>query len=158
MRPGRYGFLLAAAVLVAAGGIMSKEETKTEYGAMLSRYAPATMSLDLHKLPEKDREMLKHLLAAAEQIDEIFWRQSYSKAADLRDRLKASKDPADRMLLDLVMLNAGPFDRLEDFKPFYGTDPAPLGAGFYPEDLTRKEFEDYVAAHPESREIGRAHV
>jgi hypothetical protein len=152
LRPGRYGFLLAAALLVAAGGIMSKEETKTEYGTMLGRYAPATMSIDLHKLPEKDREMLKHLLAAAEQIDEIFWRQSYSKAADLRDRLKASKDPSDRMLLDLVMLNAGPFDRLEDFKPFYGTDPAPPGAGFYPEDLTRQEFEDYVAAHPESRD------
>src|SRR5262249_52037827 len=81
-----------------------------------------------------------------------FWRQSYSKAVELRDRLKNDKSAAGPALLRLVTINAGPFDRLEDFKPFYGAEQAPLGAGFYPEDLTRKEFEEYVAAHPKARD------
>ena len=156
----RHGAWLVA-LLVASGSVMSRGENQPAQGssqttpkleAMLGQYAPSEMPFDARKLPEQDRVMLKHLIAASQQIDEIFWRQSYSKAVEIRDRLKAAKDPTSRLLLRLVMINAGPFDRLEDFKPFYGTDTMPPGAGYYPEDLTRKEFEDYVAAHPEQRE------
>jgi len=31
---------------------------------------------------------------------------------------------------------AGPYDRLEEFEPFMDVPPMPLGAGFYPDDLT----------------------
>ena len=48
-------------------------------------------------------------------------------------------------------LNAGPWDRLDDFEPFYGTRAKPAGATFYPEDLTPAEFEAWLAAHPGDR-------
>jgi hypothetical protein len=157
----RHGALLVVALLIASGTVMSRGENPpargnsqetTKLNDMLGKYAPAEMLFDARKLPDSDRALLKHLLAASQQIDEIFWRQSYSKAAEIRDRLKAAKDPASSLLLRLVMINAGPFDRLEDFKPFYGTEAFPPGAGFYPEDLSRKDIEDYVAAHPDRRE------
>jgi peptidase M49-like protein len=157
----RHAAWLTVALLVASGAVMSRGENPPARGSsesmaklekMLGKYAPSEMPFDASKLPNQDRAMLKHLFAASQQIDEIFWRQSYSKAVEIRDRLKAAKDPTSKLLLRLVMINAGPFDRLEDFKPFYGTETMPPGAGYYPTDLTRKEFEDYIAAHPERRE------
>jgi hypothetical protein len=157
----RHAAWLAVALLVASGAVMSRgenppardsSESMAKLEAMLGKYAPSEMPFDARELPSQDRAMLKHLIAASQQIDEIFWRQSYRKAVEIRDRLKAAKDPISKQLYRLVMINAGPFDRLEDFKPFYGTETMPPGAGFYPEDLTRKEFEEYVAAHPERRE------
>jgi len=157
----RHAAWLVVALLVASGAVMSGGENQPARGSsesmaklegMLGRYAPSDMSFDARKLPAQDQAMLKHLIAASQQIDEIFWRQSYSKAVEIRDRLKAAKDPTSKLLLRLVSINAGPFDRLEDFKPFYGTETMPPGAGYYPADLTRKEFEDYVTAHPEQRE------
>jgi hypothetical protein len=157
----RHAAWLVVALLVASGAVMSRGENPPARGnsesmakleGMLGRYAPSDMSFDASKLPKQDQAMLKHLIAASQQIDEIFWRQSYSKAVEIRDRLKAAKDPNSKLLYRLVMINAGPFDRLEDFKPFYGTETMPPGAGYYPADLTRKEFEDYIAAHPEQRE------
>ena len=156
----RHGAWLVA-LLVASGAVMTRGENPPARGSsesmakleeMLGKYAPSEMPFDARELPNQDRAMLKHLIAASQQIDEIFWRQSYRKAVEIRDRLKAAKDPISKQLFRLVMINAGPFDRLEDFKPFYGTETMPPGAGFYPEDLTRKEFEEYVAAHPERRE------
>ena len=148
-----------AALLAGAGSAMAGSEAKPgstgsleDVQARLAKYAPTEMAFDARKLPEKDRQLLKHLLAASAQIDEIFWRQSYSKAAAIRDSLKAKSDPLSKALYHLVMINAGPFDRLEEGEPFYGKEKLPPGAGYYPPDLTRKELEDYVKAHPDRRE------
>jgi len=118
----------------------------------LAKYAPTEMGFDARTLSEKDRQLLKHLVAAASQIDEAFWRQSSRKAAAIRDRLGAAKNPRSAKLLRFVLINGGPFDRLDEFKPFYGTTPFPPGAGFYPEDLTKEQFEAYVAAHPDQKD------
>ncbi len=118
----------------------------------LAKYAPTEMGFEARTLSEKDRQLLKHLVAAASQIDEAYWRQSSRKAAAIRDRLRAAKDPRSAKLLRFVLINGGPFDRLDEFKPFYGTTPFPPGAGFYPEDLTKEQFEAYVAAHPDQKD------
>jgi hypothetical protein len=45
----------------------------------------------------------------------------------------------------------GPWDRLADFEPFIGNLSHPKGAGFYPEDMTKEEFESWLGAHPDDR-------
>jgi hypothetical protein len=47
----------------------------------------------------------------------------------------------------------GPFNRLEDDKPFMGTDKKPLGANFYPENMTKEEFEKFVKENPKNEKI-----
>jgi hypothetical protein len=153
--------LLAAGLFLFPGAAMTRPAGETAAAGAptleavqrrLKRIVPVEMAFDARQLPQKDRELLRHLVAASQQIDEAFWRQSYRKAAEIRDALRAKSDPLSKALLRLVILHAGPFDRLEDFEPFLGSEPLPLGGGFYPEDLTRKEFEDYVAAHPDQRD------
>ena len=43
----------------------------------------------------------------------------------------------------------GPWDRLTGEEPFIdGVGHKPHGAGFYPDDMTREEFEEWIAANP----------
>ena len=70
----------------------------------------------------------------------------------MKKALEASKDPADKDYLRFLVINFGPFDRQEENKPFIGTALKPAGAGFYPPDLTKEEFQKYVDEHPELKE------
>ena len=46
----------------------------------------------------------------------------------------------------LIVINAGPWDRLDDDKPFVaGVGPRPPGAELYPHDMTKDEFEKAAA-------------
>ena len=152
---------LAAGLFSALGSGRAGSEAKrppqgvkvaSDLDRRLAKYAPTEMGFDARTLPEKDRQLLKHLVAAASQIDEAFWRQSSRKAAAIRDRLRAAKDPRSAKILRFVLINGGPFDRLDEFKPFYGNEPFPPGAGFYPEDLTKEALDDYLAAHPDKKD------
>ena len=50
----------------------------------------------------------------------------------------------------------GRWNRLEEDKPFIGPfgekGEKPAGAAFYPEDITKEEFEKWVKAHPEDQD------
>ncbi len=118
----------------------------------LAKYAPVDLVFDEKLLTVEDKAVLEKLVLAARRINDIYWKQSYPEGPALRARLAASGDPADKDYLRFFDINFGPFDRQDDNRPFIGTAPKPAGAAFYPPDLTKAEFEAYVAAHPESRE------
>jgi hypothetical protein len=63
-----------------------------------------------------------------------------------------SKDPEDRTYLDYFNIMFGPWDRLDSNKPFINSLPKPPGANYFPPDLTRGEFESWLASHPEDKE------
>ncbi|MBM4386275.1 MAG: peptidase, partial [Deltaproteobacteria bacterium] len=46
----------------------------------------------------------------------------------------------------------GVYDRLDHETPFIGDKKRPEGAGFYPEDLSKEEFEKYIPAHPDEKD------
>jgi len=50
--------------------------------------------------------------------------------------------------LELFNIMFGPFDRLDHDAPFIGTEKKPLGANYYPEDMTKEEFENWVKENP----------
>jgi hypothetical protein len=69
-------------------------------------------------------------------MDELFWQQSWG---DKQALLSAIEDPAARRFAEI---NYGPWDRLAGDQPFIERHgPKPLGARFYPEDMTKAEFE-----------------
>jgi peptidase M49-like protein len=99
-------------------------------------------------LNDNERQVVAKLIEASKLIDEIFWRQVSEGNPALRDRLAKEKSPA----YDYFVKNRGPWDRLQDDEPFIGTKKKPAGAAFYPEEMTKEDFEKYVAAHPEKKE------
>ncbi len=99
-------------------------------------YTTVALTTDLSHLSEDQRRMVSLLVDAAKITDELFWRQVWGDRDALLDGID---DPELRRFAEI---NYGPWDRLADdvsFMEAYG--PRPLGARFYPEDMTREEFE-----------------
>jgi len=100
-------------------------------------YAPVTLTADLAPLSTKEREMVGLFIDASAIMDDLFWRQAYP--GDRAKLLAGLSDPAVRRFVEV---NYGPWDRLAGNAPFVpGVGPKPDGAGFYPLDMTREEFE-----------------
>jgi hypothetical protein len=114
---------------------------------------PATeLSFDETLLGEKDKQVLKKLVEAARCMNQIFLRQVSPRNPEWLAQLEASKKSEDKTLLHYFRIMFGPWDRLEEHRPFTGAEEKPLGAGFYPPDLTSEEFEGWLGEHPQDRE------
>jgi hypothetical protein len=100
-------------------------------------YAPVTLTADLGSLSAREREMVGLFIEAAEIMDGLFWQQAYP--GDRAALLERIEDPAMRRFVEV---NYGPWDRLAGNAPFVpGVGAKPPGAGFYPLDITKEEFE-----------------
>ena len=104
--------------------------------AKVADYAEVELTADLSHLAPGDRDAIRLLLQAGAIMDGLFWKQMVGD----RDALLASvDDPAVRRFVEI---NYGPWDILDDHAPFVaGTGPRPAGARFYPEDMTKEEFD-----------------
>lgn len=131
---------------------MSAAAKLPDIKARLAKFAPTELTYDAARLGAEDRQVLQKLVEAARPIDDIFWRQAYPQGLELKSALERSTAPEDKDYLRFLLINFGPFDRQDGNKPFLGTEAKPEGAGFYPYDLTRAEFEAFIKEHPESRE------
>jgi hypothetical protein len=102
----------------------------------LTRYATVPLRADLSSLDAGERRALVLMIRAAQIMDRLFWYGAYGD----KDSLLASiEDPA---LRDFAKINYGPWNRLDGNRPFLpGYGDKPLGANFYPVDMTREEFE-----------------
>lgn len=102
-----------------------------------SIYAPVELKTDLSHLSSNQKKMLEKLIDAASIMDDLFWKQSFGvPKQDFLSQLPGTDQQ------EFARVNYGPWDRLNDNKPFLsGYDEKPLGAGFYPADMTREEFE-----------------
>jgi hypothetical protein len=100
-------------------------------------YADFTLQADLSLLTDKQREMIGVLIEASEIMDDLFWRQAYGD--DYKEWLESlGVGDAGRF----AEINYGPWDRLDDERPFIeGVGPKPLGANFYPVDMSKEEFD-----------------
>ncbi len=100
-------------------------------------YAGFTLTADLSELSDKQREMIGLLIEASEIMNDLFWRQAYGD--DYRDWLDSLGVGPARQFAEI---NYGPWDRLDANRPFVeGFGMKPLGANFYPADMSREEFD-----------------
>ena len=99
-------------------------------------YADVGLSTDISHLSDQQKQMIGLLIDAGKITDDIFWQQVWGDKDAL---LNSIEDPKARRF---ALYNYGPWDRLAADQPFiesYG--PRPPGARFYPEDMTKAEFE-----------------
>ncbi len=113
---------------------------------------------DRSLLNENERQVVAKLVEASKFIDEIFWLQVSEDNPKLRARLEqeAQGSPVQQAGYEYFLANKGRWDRVAEDEPFIGpfgeAGKKPDGAAFYPADMTKEEFERYVAAHPEEKE------
>ncbi|MEZ5495254.1 MAG: Zn-dependent hydrolase [Gammaproteobacteria bacterium] len=115
---------------------VEKVEKTQEVSQLEDIYAEFTLTSDLSHLNDNQKKMIPILIEISQIMDELFWLQSYGN----KDELLNSID--DSNLKGLADINYGPWDRLNGDQSFiksYGEKP--LGANFYPHDMTKEEFE-----------------
>jgi hypothetical protein len=115
----------------------------------LAKLAEVRMDVDTSYLTAEEREVVYLLIQAANLMSEIYKRQHTANYDQLRAEVAASNDPR---LLEKFDAFFGPCDPLNEDKPFFGDTPCPAGAGFYPADLTKEQFDAYLKAHPDQAE------
>jgi len=125
----------------------------------IARFAPVEISYDATILSAAEKQALAKIVAAAREMDEIFIRQVWEGNVSLRDELAglaSVEGPNQQLARDLYSfftINAGPWIRLEENRPFIGTLAKPQGAGFYPLDMTKEEFEKFVADNADKKDF-----
>ncbi len=125
-----------------------------ELNRMIARFAPAELRVDTSPLSPGDKLALAKLLEAARVIDEIFFTQVWSGNAAERARLVKDASPLGKARLRYFDLNKGPWSDLDDHQAFLpGVPPKKLpGANFYPQDMTRAEFESWAERLPKDQQ------
>jgi hypothetical protein len=129
------------AVLLAACSPETPPEITIEPQATVAPrpeiYAEVALTTDLSLMTENQLDMIELLIEAAEIMDDLFWRQAYGD--DYQAWLASIGVDEARLFAEQ---NYGPWDRLDSNKPFIeGVGPKPLGANFYPADMSKEEFD-----------------
>jgi peptidase M49-like protein len=143
--------IVTLALTVALMTTLTAQDRKpngdTELAKKIARFAPTTLTADVSKLSAKDRQALEKIIAAAKLLDPLFLKQVWSGNAALEQKLIADKTPAGREKLHYFYINDGPWSRLDNNEPFIEGVPheKPALANYYPEDMTKDEFNAWVA-------------
>jgi len=111
------------------------------------------ISFPVQTLNETDRKVVANLVKAADLMSEIFLRQVSPSNVETRRMLESSKEIRSQEALRYFRINFGPWDRLSGNEPFIGETPKPTGAGFYPEDMTKEEFQKWIEEHPRDKDL-----
>jgi hypothetical protein len=122
---------------MAASGIQEK----------MAKYITVPLTADLSALSEKEKMMIPLLIDAAKIMDDLFWLQAFG---DKDTFLNSLKNPMEKKFAEI---NYGPWDRLDGNLPFIeGYNEKPLGANFYPKDMSKDEFDSFIGENPELAE------
>jgi hypothetical protein len=115
----------------------------------IAQFAPTEMKYDKSLLNEREQMVVKKLYDASLMMDSIYLDQVYSKNGEIAAKLKNSDSEIDKLKLQYFNIMGGPFDRLLDEKPFIGTEEKPAGANYYPSNMTKEEFNNWIKEHPQ---------
>jgi len=141
--------VITMSVFISACGqkVISHKAPREYVRGELDKLAPVEMKADLSRLSENDQKAVARLMEAARIIDELFLIQVSPSNPQIRSELQ--KSPANEDYLSLFNIMFGSWNRMEHEKPFINKKAKPAGAGYYPEDMTKSEFETFLQENPE---------
>lgn len=138
---------LSLILLITSGmivGISCKNKTKvksenkqekTEMQKKVEEFALVDLTTDLSLIGENEKQLIPIFIEISKIMDDLFWKQTFGDKTIL-DTIQ------DSWIKDFVNINYGPWERLNDNHAFvngYGVKPA--GCTYYPQDMTKEEFE-----------------
>lgn len=115
---------------------LNKDSLQSYVDQRLDIYETVKLTTNLNDLTTSERKILPLLIRAAQIMDNLFWKQAYPQRDSLLSTIKDEKTKS------FIMINYGPWDRLNGDKPFVaGIGPKPAGASFYPLNMTKEALE-----------------
>jgi hypothetical protein len=146
--------LFVVAILVLIGGCKKSDmETKkpSEIEAKIKRFTPVEITSDISKLSDGDRKALAKLFEATKIMDKLYTRQVWSGNEALRQKLEADASTEGHSRLRYFNLNMSPWSGVDHNEAFVdGVPKRPAVANYYPEDMTKEEFNAWVEKLPDA--------
>jgi hypothetical protein len=151
---------ISAAALLAGcsgpsqnAGSSTVKDTSISSGYDINRqyekFAEVQMNPDVSFLTETERQVVNKLIEASDYMTQIYLRQRGVDYPERRAALEKNGSEIEKAMFDL---HFGPCDTLDDnAHVFVGDTPCPAGAGFYPADMTKAEFENWIDTHPDDK-------
>lgn len=146
---------LALAGLMAAPAFNASADTaSSSYNlqAQRDKIVPVKMQVNTAFLNAEQKQVVNKLIQAAQLMSAIYLRQINEQNPAIRAEIAASNRPDKALLLNMFDEHFGPWDSLAAGHPFFGNKQNSLGAGFYPADMTKEEFNGWIAKHPEDKD------
>jgi len=126
--------LIAAVVILSAASCNQK--SKSQFERRVADYAVVEIPTpDLSGITDNGKEVLNLYRFIADEIDAIYWEQYFGTKDSL---LNGISDPYQKTF---AQINYGPWDRSNGKSFVEGYSDLLPGAGFYPADMTRSEFD-----------------
>jgi len=162
--------MLLSGLLMALTGITSAQTEKPPVSSpattssmpdaadlekMAGRFAPIPLQVDTSALSAGDKRALVKLIEAARVLDHLFMQQIWSGDLALYQELQQDRSALGRARMHYFLINKGPWSEIDEYSAFLPAVPEkkPAGANFYPEGMTKDEFEAWVRQlSPEARE------
>ncbi|MFN3196068.1 MAG: dipeptidyl-peptidase 3 family protein [Chlorobiota bacterium] len=157
-----FTILLLASVIILTS--CSKEEEVQEFNTQdtnlemvkerIKAYSPTKITADISDLTVNQKKVVEYLVRAGKVSDEIFWMQNTPDAISIRDSLANSDSESSDVYLEYVKINYGPYDEIYGGERFVGDGPSvrPAGGNFYPTDLSKVDFENYISENPDVKD------
>jgi hypothetical protein len=146
----RFRYVVALLLCVAPALVQGQNRSganQAELERMTQRFAPTPLRLDVSSLSSGDRQALVKLIQAARILDDLFLKQLWTGNYALLQRLQKDLTPLGRARFHYFWINKGPWSEIDEYKAFLPGVPArkPLGANFYPENMSKQDFERWVS-------------
>jgi hypothetical protein len=140
------GLLLLGLAMIGATAAESKIPDLGQLQKMIARFAPTDYRIDSSRLSAGDRQALVKLIEASRVINDIFLNQMWSGDRALYAKLKRETSPLGRARLHYFWINKSPWSEIDGYEAFLPDVPPKKlpTANFYPEDMTKEEFESWV--------------
>jgi Peptidase family M49 len=131
-------------------GNAAKFPDAAELKKMIARFAPTPLEVATSGLSEGDQKALVKLIQASRLINDIFLTQLWSGNHAELARLEKDTSELGRARLHYFWINKSPWSEIDGHTAFIpGVPPKKLpGANFYPEDMTKDEFESWAKSLP----------
>ncbi len=136
----RFNFLMKKFILPLLGlaflaGCQSRPDS---VNSKLESYATVEIGgQSFAGISDNGKQVLDYYKLISGEVDNIYWDQSFG------DKTAMSKLPTSAQRV-FALVNYGPWDRLDGTSFVEGYGDRPLGANFYPADMTDEEFEAFA--------------
>ena len=140
-----YCLLVTFACMVCTGckkkAAEAPQQPESPCKAMVEEYAWFDLTSDLVAgLSENEKQLIPIFGRIAEIKDDLFWKQTFGD----KTLLDTISDPYTK---EFAMIQYGPWNRLDDNKPFVpGYGAKRPGCCYYPDDITAEEYEAFENA------------
>jgi hypothetical protein len=147
-------FIVGMVLASASQELATKVPDLGQLQKMTARFVPTELNVDIGNLSVGDHRALVKLIEAARLIDDIFMTQYWSGDRALYAKLQKETSPLGKARLHYFWINKSPWSELDGNTAFIPGVPEHKlpGANFYPESMTKEQFETWLKTLPEDQQ------